>query len=98
MMHPARYDTKMLRTAGLENKAEPEHWRVPSGYSVDREIRVRVMRDGPVPLLDVRVFARSPAEVSNGAEAFHATGAGVACELQFLPVLLEALDKARAAA
>jgi hypothetical protein len=55
------------------------------------------LRDGPVPLLDVRMFARSPAEVSNGAEALHATAAGVACELQFLPVLLEALEKARAA-
>jgi hypothetical protein len=89
-------ENKMM-AAPLENKAEPEHWRIPSGYNVDREIRVRVMRDGPVPLLDVRMFARSPAEVSNGAEAFHATGAGVACEPQFLPVLLEAIAKARAA-
>ena len=78
-------------TAAVENKGH----RVPTG-SVDAEGRVRVLRDGPVPLLDIRTFRRSPADLS--ADAFHPTAAAFTCELQFAAELISAIEKARVAA
>jgi hypothetical protein len=48
-----------------------------------------------VPLLDVRYWKRSPADVS--ADAFRPTAAGVTLELQYAGELIAAIKKARAA-
>jgi hypothetical protein len=83
----------------LENKAEPEHWRVPTGQ-VDAEARVRVIREESAPpVLAVRTFRRSPSEVR--ADAFRPTAAAVTVQLQYAELLAEqilaAAGKARAA-
>jgi hypothetical protein len=89
----------MLRPEGLENKAtaaEPVKYRVPTGQ-LDAQVFARVLyggTHGAVPLLDVRTWRRSPAEVSNGPEAFHPTAGGVTVQAQFAPLLLEAIAKA----
>jgi len=36
-------------------------------HTVDAEGRVRIMRDGPVPLLDISTFRRAPSDVSSDA-------------------------------
>ena len=56
---------------------------------------MRRVTDGPVPTIDIRTFRRSPAEVS--ADAFLPTAAGVTIEAQYAELLLEAIQKARAA-
>jgi hypothetical protein len=88
----------MRPISGYENKVMPavenKGARVPTGQ-VDAEGRVRILRDGPVPLLDIRTFRRSPADVS--AEAFHATASAFTCELQYADELIKAIQKARAA-
>ena len=83
------YENKVLQTP-TENQGE----RVPKGQ-VDAEVRVRRVTDGPVPTIDIRTFRRSPAEVS--ADAFLPTAAGVTIEAQYAELLLEAIQKARAA-
>ena len=50
---------------------------------------------GPEPALVIETLRRGPSEVSE--DAFQATGPAVSLELQGLPALLEALEKARAA-
>jgi hypothetical protein len=84
-------ENKMLPHANLENKGQ----RVPTGQ-VDAEGRVRVLRDGPVPLLDIRTFRRSPADVS--ADAFHPTAAAFTTELQYAEDLAEKILRAAAEA
>ena len=93
MMRPAT-ENKMLRTAGLENKAEPARYRVPTG-AIDRRLAVRVDTSGSVPELVIETLGRSPAEVAD--DAFHPIGSAVSLELQYADVLLEAIAKARAA-
>jgi hypothetical protein len=89
MMHPARYDTKMM-AAPLENKGH----RVPTG-AIDRRLAVRLDTSGPVPELVIETLGRSPAEVAD--DAFHPIGTAVSQELQYADVLVEAIAKARAA-
>jgi hypothetical protein len=50
---------------------------------------------GAVPAIDIRPFRRSPAEVST--DAFLPTAAGVTIDAQFADLLLEAIEKSRAA-
>jgi hypothetical protein len=91
------HENKMLAAEGRENKQDtPEDrgYRVPLG-KVDAEGRVRIIHDGPVPLLDIRTFRRSPADVS--ADAFRPTIAAFTLELQYADELIEAIQKARAA-
>jgi hypothetical protein len=92
-----QHENKMLGTGALalENKQEDRGIRVRTGQ-IDAELRVRRLEglDFPVPLVDVRMFRQSPADVS--ADAFHATAAGVSLEAKFLPALLEALAKVAA--
>ena len=99
-MRPAT-ENKMLRpdALGLENKAttaEPVKYRVPTGQ-LDAQVFARVLdggTHGPVPLLDVRTWRRSPADVSE--DAFTPTAGGVTIEAQFAPVLLEAIGRVKA--
>ena len=90
-------ENKMLRPEGLENKAtaaEPVKYRVPTGQ-LDAQVFARLLyggTHGAVPLLDVRTWRRSPAEVSE--DAFQPTAAGVTIKAQFAPLLLEAIGKA----
>jgi hypothetical protein len=79
-----------------ENKmmAEPARYRCPTG-EVDAVIFARQLdggTHGAAPLVDVREWRRSPAEVSE--DGFHPTGAGFAVQAQFAPMLLEAIAKA----
>lgn len=93
-MHTAAIENKMLDAhAALENKQD-KGLRVPTGQ-IDAELRVRVNRDGVLPVLDIRTFRRSPAEVS--ADAFHPTAGGVTLDLQYADLLLEAIAKVGAA-
>ena len=74
--------------------AEPVRYRCPTG-EVGAEIYARVLdggTHGTVPLLDVRTWRRSPADLS--ANAFHPTAAGLTVQAQFGPALLEAIAKA----
>ena len=73
--------------------AMPTHeQRVPVG-NVDRELRVRVLTDDPsgVPVLEVRTYQRPPYEIS--PKAFRPTDAAIRVQLQFAPVLLEAVRR-----
>jgi hypothetical protein len=88
----------MLPSGRYENKRMPpaEHktHRCATG-EIDREIRARLLDGGThgvVPLLDVRDWRRSPAEVS--ADAFTPTAAGVTVQAQYVPALLEAIASA----
>lgn len=83
------YENKILATP-TENKDE----RVPTGQ-IDAEVRVRRIEDGAVPTIDVRMWRRSPAELS--ADAFLPTAAGVTIEAQFAELLRAVIAKARAA-
>ena len=90
-------ENKMLRPDGLENKATaaaPAKYRAPTG-EIDAAVFARVLdggTHGAVPVLEVRTWRRSPAEVSD--DAFQPTGAGVTVQAQFAAPLLEAIAKA----
>ena len=66
--------------------------RVPTG-GVDAELRVRVLTDDPsgVPVLEIRTYRRAPYELS--PKAFKPTDAAVRIQLQFAPVLVEAIKR-----
>ncbi len=97
-MIPTARENKMLTAEGtLEHKAPaaaPVRYRVPTG-ELDAAVFARLLEagtHGAVPLLDLRVWRRSPAEVSD--DAFLPTAAGVTVQAQFAPALLEAIAKA----
>jgi hypothetical protein len=71
------------------------HVRCPTGWSVDAEVRVSVREDRTPAELEVRLYRRSPSDLS--ADAFTATGAGFSVQLQFAETLIEAISKAAAA-
>ena len=86
-------ENKMLQ-APLENKAgmEPPKYRIPTGR-VDAVVFARVLEDtGPVPVLDLRTWRRSPADVSE--DAFQPTSQPPVIELQYVPGMLEAIARA----
>lgn len=89
MKATSSYENKALK-ADLENKAEAPHFRCPTGRE-NAEVRVRKIDDGPVPMLDIREFRRSPADLSN---EMHPTAHGIAVQVQYGEVLLEAIQRA----
>jgi hypothetical protein len=93
MTNTTQFENKMVQPTSLENKG---HCRVPTGQ-IDAEVRVRAIQEEGAPdKLDVRMFRRSPADLSD--DAFRPTAAGITLELQFADVLLEQIAKARDAA
>jgi hypothetical protein len=83
-------DNKALKV-DLENKAaDMPSYRCPTGRE-NAEVRVRKIDDGPLPMLDIREFRRSPADLSN---EMHPTAHGVVIQAQYAEHLIEQIKAA----